>query len=137
MPLGQRIARIAPNGTAPPQSAQRTPGRRGRRTPEGGSGRDIHGAASLRRSPQRAAIMRADRRGSCLLVAGSVELGTVHIKRSHGDEDMLAEGIGQATRDERITSYFTKRFLEYLRWLEEGRATASSSITPSASLRSS
>jgi hypothetical protein len=44
----------------------------------------------------------------------------VHIKRSHRDEDMLADGIAQATRDKRITSYFTNRFLEYLRWLEDG-----------------
>jgi len=47
----------------------------------------------------------------------------VHIKRSHRDEEMLAETIAQATHDERIKSYFTKRFLEYLRWLEDGSAS--------------
>jgi hypothetical protein len=56
------------------------------------------------------------------MVAGGVELATVHIKRSHRDEDMLAEAVTQATRDQRIRSYFTKRFLEYLRWLDDGSA---------------
>ena len=46
----------------------------------------------------------------------------MHVKRSHRDEDMLAEAVDQATSDERIRSYFTKRFLEYLRWLEDGSA---------------
>jgi hypothetical protein len=63
-----------------------------------------------------------DRAGACPLVAGGVELATVHIKRSHRDEDMLAEAVTQATRDQRIRSYFTKRFLEYLRWLDDGSA---------------
>jgi len=36
---------------------------------------------------------------------------------------MLAEAVTQATRDQRVASYFTKRFLEYLRWLEDGSAT--------------
>jgi hypothetical protein len=35
---------------------------------------------------------------------------------------MLAEAVTQATRDQRIRSYFTKRFLEYLRWLDDGSA---------------
>jgi Protein of unknown function (DUF4231) len=56
------------------------------------------------------------------MVARGVELATVHIKRSHRDEDMLAEAVTQATRDQRIRSYFTKRFLEYLRWLDDGSA---------------
>ena len=37
---------------------------------------------------------------------------------------MLAEAFSKATRDERIKSYFTKRFLEYLRWLEDGSANS-------------
>ena len=43
-------------------------------------------------------------------------------KRSHVDENLLAEAVAKATSDKRIQTYFTRRFLAYLRWLEDGSA---------------
>jgi hypothetical protein len=45
-----------------------------------------------------------------------------HVKSTHRDEKMLAEAITKAAPGKQITNYFTLRFLEYLRWLEDGSA---------------
>lgn len=45
-------------------------------------------------------------------------------KRSHQDEEKLKQAVEQATSDKRIRSYFEGRFLEYLRWLENGSANS-------------
>jgi hypothetical protein len=47
----------------------------------------------------------------------------VHIKSDHHDEQLLEEAIDEAEVDERIRGYFKRRYLEYLRWLEDGSAS--------------
>jgi Protein of unknown function (DUF4231) len=47
----------------------------------------------------------------------------MHLKAGHQDEKLLEDAIKEAPVDEQIRSYFTRRYLEYLRWLEDGSKT--------------
>lgn len=46
-----------------------------------------------------------------------------HVKSSHIDERLLAEAIDAAKLPDDVRSYLTRRYLEYLRWLEDGSAS--------------
>ena len=45
-----------------------------------------------------------------------------HAKSNHKDEERLAQALIERGGDERTQTYFTGRYLEYLRWLEDGSA---------------
>ncbi len=47
----------------------------------------------------------------------------MHVKSDHRDEKLLEEAIDEIGLDEQMRSYFKRRYLEYLRWLEDGSAT--------------
>jgi hypothetical protein len=46
----------------------------------------------------------------------------MHIKSDHREEKLLEEAIDGVSLDEQKRSYFKRRYLEYLRWLEDGSA---------------
>jgi len=45
-----------------------------------------------------------------------------HVKSDHRDELLLEAALDEARPPEHVRSYFTRRYLEYLRWLEGGSA---------------
>jgi hypothetical protein len=47
----------------------------------------------------------------------------MHVKSNHREEKLLEEAIDEVSLDEQMRSYFKRRYLEYLRWLEDGSAT--------------
>lgn len=47
----------------------------------------------------------------------------MHVTSHHRDEQLLAEAIAQASLDDQARGYLTRRYLEYLRWLEDGSAS--------------
>jgi hypothetical protein len=47
----------------------------------------------------------------------------MHVKSDHREEKLLEEAIDEVSVDEQMRSYFKRRYLEYLRWLEDGSAT--------------
>jgi hypothetical protein len=47
----------------------------------------------------------------------------MHVKSNHVDEERLAEAISAASLSEQVDNYLTRRYLEYLRWLEDGSAS--------------
>ena len=53
----------------------------------------------------------------------------MHVKSNHVDEERLAEAISAASLSEQVDNYLTRRYLEYLRWLEVAQPRISSSIT--------
>ena len=47
----------------------------------------------------------------------------MHVKRDHVDELRLEAAIGEADLSDAARSYLNRRYLEYLRWLEDGSAS--------------
>jgi hypothetical protein len=47
----------------------------------------------------------------------------MYVKSDHREEKLLDEAIDEVSLDEQMRSYFKRRYLEYLRWLEDGSAT--------------
>jgi Protein of unknown function (DUF4231) len=46
----------------------------------------------------------------------------IHVKSDHREVELLEEAIDEVSLDEQMRSYFKRRYLEYLRWLEDGSA---------------
>jgi Protein of unknown function (DUF4231) len=46
----------------------------------------------------------------------------MHIKSEQREEKLLEEAIDEVSLDEQMRSYFKRRYVEYLRWLEDGSA---------------
>jgi hypothetical protein len=51
------------------------------------------------------------------------EAHRMHVKSNHREENLLEEAIDEVSLDEQMRGYFKRRYLEYLRWLEDGSAT--------------
>jgi len=47
----------------------------------------------------------------------------MHVKSDHREEKLLEEAINDVQLEAHMRSYFTRRYLEYLRWLEDGSAS--------------
>lgn len=47
----------------------------------------------------------------------------MYFKSDHREEKLLEEAIDEVSLDEQKRSYLKRRYLEYLRWLEDGSAT--------------
>ncbi|MGZ8783072.1 MAG: hypothetical protein ACXWZB_06195 [Gaiellaceae bacterium] len=47
-------------------------------------------------------------------------MGPIHVKSDHREVKLLEEAIDEAGLDEQMRSYLKRRYLEYLRWLEDG-----------------
>lgn len=47
----------------------------------------------------------------------------MHVKRDHRDERLLEEALAAGGAGAEVASYFRRRYLEYLRWLEDGSAS--------------
>jgi hypothetical protein len=47
----------------------------------------------------------------------------MHVRSDHREEQLLAEAIDEAGLDEQRRGYLKRRYLEYVRWLEDGSAT--------------
>jgi len=51
------------------------------------------------------------------------EARRMHVKSDHREEKLLEEAINDVQLEAHMRSYFTRRYLEYLRWLEDGSAS--------------
>jgi hypothetical protein len=47
----------------------------------------------------------------------------MHIKSDHRDERLFEQAIDEIRPNKQIQTYLKRRYLEYLRWLEDGSAT--------------
>jgi hypothetical protein len=47
----------------------------------------------------------------------------MHFKSDQREEELLEEAVDEVGLDEQMRGYFKRRYLEYLRWLEDGATT--------------